>query len=82
MKASNISLNSNLSFLFKSSPGFGKTLAAASFAMEGGRKMTIPTRDEVWAVTYFLFQIIFYSYVIAIFGTFVIKSIIKEWKNK
>lgn len=35
MKASNISLNSNLSFLFKSSPGFGKTLAAASFAMEG-----------------------------------------------
>lgn len=36
MKASSISpATSNISFLFKSSPGFGKTLAAASFAMEG-----------------------------------------------
>lgn len=35
MKASNITFDSNISFLFKSSPGFGKTLAAASFAMEG-----------------------------------------------
>lgn len=34
-KASNITLDNNISFLFKSSPGFGKTLAAASFAMEG-----------------------------------------------
>lgn len=35
MKASNISLSGPQSFLFKSSPGFGKTLAAASFAIEG-----------------------------------------------
>jgi len=35
LKASSISLDSKYSFLFKSSPGFGKTLAAASFAMEG-----------------------------------------------
>jgi len=36
MKASSISpSSSNISFLFKSSPGFGKTLAAASFAVEG-----------------------------------------------
>lgn len=35
MKASNITLDNNISFLFKSSPGFGKTLAAASFAVEG-----------------------------------------------
>jgi hypothetical protein len=35
MKASSISLDSKFSFLFKSSPGFGKTLAAASFAVEG-----------------------------------------------
>lgn len=35
MKASAISLDKNQSFLFKSSPGFGKTLAAASFAIEG-----------------------------------------------
>ncbi len=34
-KASQISVDSNVSFLFKSSPGFGKTLAAASFAVEG-----------------------------------------------
>lgn len=35
-KASDIDVSdSNLSFLFKGSPGFGKTLAAASFAMEG-----------------------------------------------
>lgn len=34
-KASNITFDNNLSFLFKSSPGFGKTLAAASFAVEG-----------------------------------------------
>lgn len=35
MRASSISLDKNQSFLFKSSPGFGKTLAAASFAVEG-----------------------------------------------
>lgn len=35
MKASNLSLDSKHSFLFKGSPGFGKTLAAASFALEG-----------------------------------------------
>ena len=35
MKASDISPSKNISFLFKSSPGFGKTLAAASFAIEG-----------------------------------------------
>lgn len=35
MKASNITPDNNISFLFKSSPGFGKTLAAASFAVEG-----------------------------------------------
>lgn len=35
MKASSISPSRNISFLFKSSPGFGKTIAAASFAVEG-----------------------------------------------
>lgn len=35
MKASNLSFDSPLSFLFKASPGFGKTLAAASFALDG-----------------------------------------------
>ena len=35
MKASSITPDNNISFLFKSSPGFGKTLAAASFAIEG-----------------------------------------------
>lgn len=35
MKASSITIPNNISFLFKSSPGFGKTLAAASFAVEG-----------------------------------------------
>lgn len=35
MKASNIPLSSNISFLLKGSPGFGKTLAAASFALAG-----------------------------------------------
>src|SRR2546425_864760 len=35
MKASSIQLGKNNSFLFKGSPGFGKTLAAASFAVEG-----------------------------------------------
>lgn len=35
MKASSISSNTPTSFLFKSSPGFGKTLAAASYAIEG-----------------------------------------------
>jgi hypothetical protein len=35
LKASQISLDSNISFLLKGSPGFGKTLAAASFAVEG-----------------------------------------------
>jgi hypothetical protein len=35
LKASQIQIDKNLSFLFKSSPGFGKTLAAASFAVEG-----------------------------------------------
>lgn len=35
MKASSIKLGRSNSFLFKGSPGFGKTLAAASFAMEG-----------------------------------------------
>lgn len=35
MKASQISQTSYNSFLFKGSPGFGKTLAAASFAVEG-----------------------------------------------
>src|SRR5260370_11140026 len=34
-KASTITTDNNISFLFKSSPGFGKTLAAASFAVEG-----------------------------------------------
>mgnify|MGYP001183534227 CR=1 FL=1 len=35
MKASNLTYDSNISFLLKGSPGFGKTLAAASFAVEG-----------------------------------------------
>lgn len=35
MKASSIQLDKNISFLLKGSPGFGKTLAAASFALEG-----------------------------------------------
>lgn len=35
MKASNIDLSGNTQFLFKGSPGFGKTLAAASFALQG-----------------------------------------------
>lgn len=35
MKASDIAIDKNNSFLFKGSPGFGKTLAAASFALEG-----------------------------------------------
>lgn len=35
MKASQITPGKNTSFLFKGSPGFGKTLAAASFAIEG-----------------------------------------------
>lgn len=35
MKASNITPGKKTSFLFKSSPGFGKTLAACSFALEG-----------------------------------------------
>ena len=34
-KASSISPSRNISFLFKGSPGYGKTLAAASFASEG-----------------------------------------------
>src|SRR5579872_6279418 len=34
-KASSIVLDNKLSFLLKGSPGFGKTLAAASFAVEG-----------------------------------------------
>ncbi len=34
-KASSIIIDKNISFLLKSSPGFGKTLAAASFAVEG-----------------------------------------------
>lgn len=35
MKASAIALDSHTSFLFKAPPGFGKTLAAASFALKG-----------------------------------------------
>lgn len=35
MKASSIQIGNRNSFLFKGSPGFGKTLAAASFAVEG-----------------------------------------------
>ena len=35
MKASSLIANKNISFLLKGSPGFGKTLAAASFALEG-----------------------------------------------
>lgn len=35
MKASALSFDSNTSFLFKGSPGFSKTLSAASFAVEG-----------------------------------------------
>lgn len=35
MKASSLSLDGNVSFLFKGSPGFSKTLSAASFAVEG-----------------------------------------------
>lgn len=35
MKASNIQPGVKTSFLFKAAPGFGKTLAAASFALEG-----------------------------------------------
>lgn len=34
-KASQIGIPKSINFLFKSSPGFGKTLAAASFALEG-----------------------------------------------
>jgi len=35
MKASDLVLGGNLSFLFKGPPGFGKTIAAASFAVNG-----------------------------------------------
>lgn len=35
MKASDLTLGGNLSFLFKGPPGFGKTIAAASFAVNG-----------------------------------------------
>jgi len=35
MKASQLVVGKNNSFLFKGSPGFGKTLAAASFAIDG-----------------------------------------------
>lgn len=42
MKASSIVVGKNSSFLFKGSPGFGKTLAAASFAVEG------PTYISYW----------------------------------
>lgn len=35
MKASDLTLEGNLSFLFKGSPGFGKTIAACSFAALG-----------------------------------------------
>jgi hypothetical protein len=35
MKASELTLGGNTSFLFKGPPGFGKTLAACSFALDG-----------------------------------------------
>lgn len=35
MKASDITIGGKTSFLFKGSPGFGKTLAACSFALQG-----------------------------------------------
>lgn len=35
MRASDITIGKTTSFLFKGSPGFGKTLAAASFALDG-----------------------------------------------
>lgn len=35
MKASDLTLDSYNSFLFKAAPGFGKTIAAASFALKG-----------------------------------------------
>lgn len=35
MKASDLEPDSKISFLFKAPPGYGKTLAAASFALEG-----------------------------------------------
>lgn len=35
MKANELTPDKNMSFLFKAPPGFGKTLAAASFALEG-----------------------------------------------
>ena len=54
MKASNITIDNNLSFLFKSSPGFGKTLAAASFAVEGPVYLAYWDKSKpVELVTYF-----------------------------
>jgi len=54
MKASSISLTGNQSFLFKSSPGFGKTLAAASFAIEGPVYLSYwDKKSPVELITYF-----------------------------
>src|SRR5882672_5189870 len=54
MKASNISLSGNNSFLFKGPFGFGKTLAAASFALNGPVYMSYwDKKSPVELVTFF-----------------------------
>jgi|SRR5579863_8449654 len=54
MKASNIVIDNNISFLFKGSPGFGKTLAAASFAVEGPIYIAyFDKKSPVELITYF-----------------------------
>lgn len=54
MKASNISIDKNVSFLLKGSPGFGKTLAACSFAAEGPVYLAyFDKKSPVELVTYF-----------------------------
>lgn len=54
MKASAITFDSNLSFLFKGAPGFAKTLSAASFAAEGEVFIAyFDKKKPVELVTYF-----------------------------
>lgn len=53
-KASDIQVTGNTSFLFKSPPGFGKTLAAASFALEGPIHISyFDKKSPVELVTFF-----------------------------
>jgi hypothetical protein len=54
MKASELRLGGNLSFLFKGPPGFGKTIAAASFAVEGPIFLAyFDKKEPIELLTYF-----------------------------